>query len=57
MSLSREQLVNIVIFIERAPHGEGGIARAWAQTLEAVHGEIEQIDAAVANAKKAEAAE
>ena len=45
MALSREKLVNVVCFMERAPHGNGGEARAWAQTLEAVHQEIEAIDA------------
>lgn len=44
--LTREKLVNVVIFLEKAPHGSAGEARAWAQTLEAVHGEIEALDAA-----------
>lgn len=41
--LSREKLVNIILFMEQAPHGTGGHARAWAQTLEAVHQEIDAL--------------
>lgn len=57
MSLPREKLVNVVVFMERAPHGQGGEARAWAQTLEAVHAEIEAIDAAALAAAQKSAEE
>lgn len=50
--LTRAQLVNVAIFMERAPHGEGGDARAWAQTYEAVWGEIEALDVAAKKAAK-----
>lgn len=46
MALSREKLVNVLLFMEQAPHGGGLQARAWAQTYEAVQLEVEALDEA-----------
>lgn len=44
--LTRPQLVNVLLFLEAAPHGTGLQARAWAQTYEAVQLEVEKLAAA-----------